>query len=92
MDSRELKGGGALKRDSISRSEFSQETQRGLELLCEDWKITPFSEVFFPDRWCQLVILLKAAPDNPRHFPKGKWATIQAIEAKLSEWTDGIFK
>lgn len=31
------------------------------------------------------LLLLKAAPDNPEWFPKGKWATLQAMEQKLEE-------
>lgn len=45
--------------------------------------------VFFawvePERMAWAVLILRELEDRPAWFPKGKWATIQAIEAQLVE-------
>jgi hypothetical protein len=33
--------------------------------------------------WAWVAFLLRAAQDEPKWFPKGKWATIQEIERQL---------
>jgi hypothetical protein len=38
-----------------------------------------------PENWAWIWFQLREARDYPRWFPKGKWATIQAIEAKLMD-------
>lgn len=38
-----------------------------------------------PGEWAWVVFQLKVAEDRPEWFPKGRWATIQRIEAFLLE-------
>lgn len=38
-----------------------------------------------PEHWAWICFELKAAQDKPGWFPKGKWATIQVIEAFLTD-------
>ena len=38
-----------------------------------------------PTEWAWVLIQLKVADDKPEWFPRGKWATLQAIEQFLLE-------
>ena len=38
-----------------------------------------------PELWSWMYFQLRVGQDRPEWFPRGKWATIQAIEAYLSK-------
>ena len=38
-----------------------------------------------PERMSWIVLLARAAEDDQKIFPQGKWATIQSIESQLDE-------
>lgn len=43
-------------------------------------------QVFVPLEWALFILCLaKEAPDKDQWFPRGKWATIQAIEGRIDK-------
>ncbi len=44
-----------------------------------------FNRVETPERMAWIVWLLECLPDNEKHFPLGKWATIQSIKSQLEK-------
>jgi len=70
--------------DTISISRHS-EVRSGLSAMIES-AIGPHEivQVFVSMQWALFIVALaKRAPDKPEWFPKGKWATIQAIEDRI---------
>ena len=47
-----------------------------------------FNRVEAPERMAYVLLILKKLDDRPEWFPRGKWATIQAIEAQLDACAD----
>ena len=45
-----------------------------------------------PEQMAWIVLVLKALPDAPGRFPRGKWATIQHIESELLPMIDAAVK
>ena len=45
-----------------------------------------FHTVEQPERMAAVVLVLRLLDDDDDRYPRGKWATIQAIEAQLDEW------
>ena len=39
-----------------------------------------------------IIECAKRAPDDPAWFPRGQWATIQALEARVNLHLDPLFK
>ena len=63
---------------------FSTAMQDGLRLWAKEalnnqWAVDDPA----PEWWAWLHFCLKVSPDRPEWFPKGKWATLQAIETEL---------
>ena len=74
---------------SISRS---SEVRSGLSAMIEA-AIGPneIVQVFVPMQWALFIVhVAKRAPDKPEWFPRGKWATIQAIEVRIDNELDRI--
>jgi len=67
---------------------LSREAQHGLCLWAKD---AHGDELLFddnasaPEFWSWICCQLWATRDRPEWFPKGKWATIQAIQSRLLE-------
>lgn len=68
--------------------DISQRTADALTCL-GIWDIYTVNE---PEIMAAMYFILKNAPDDPRLFPHGKWATIQNIEAQLVEWAKDKLK
>ena len=47
-----------------------------------------FNAVELPERMAWIVLLLRKMPDDPKQFPRGKWATIQHIEEQITRCVD----
>ncbi len=67
---------------------LSQEAQDGLRLWAaqvHDNQLL-FDDIgSLPEHWAWVWFQLRVSKDKPEWFPKGKWATIQTIEAVLNE-------
>lgn len=48
--------------------------------------IGDFVEVETPERMASVALILRGLDDRPDWFPRGKWATIQHVEAQLRAW------
>lgn len=63
---------------------FSTGTQEGLRLWAKEALNDELAlDGTATEHWAWICYLLKASPDRPGWFPKGKWATIQFLEEKL---------
>lgn len=51
-----------------------------------------FNKVESPERIAWLVYVLRGLTDRPEWFPRGKWATIQFLEAQLLECAEARAK
>ena len=58
---------------------LSGEAAEGIGLALDQ----DFQRAETPERMAWVVLLLKHVADEKDFFPKGKWATIQSIEAQL---------
>jgi len=72
---------------------LSDEAQTGLrrwalEVLDDEFALDELSM----ERWAWVCVVLRVSPDHPRWFPKGKFATIQHIEAQLLEIATEVLK
>ncbi len=88
-----------MKRDGILLREFLVATRDGFENIATAYDLAINSSLpsewagFFnslPSEWAGFFFLLREVPDTPEFFPSGKWATIQALEEKLTEWAKGV--
>jgi hypothetical protein len=64
---------------------LSREARKGIEVLYarREWEDIE-DRTWLTREACALMFFhLRAAPDDPDVFPKGKWATIQALESLL---------
>ncbi len=59
---------------------LSQETLKGFSLALSQ-EITNDSPV---EKLAWAFFLLRTVPEEPKYFPKGKWASIQALEDQLT--------
>lgn len=74
----------------ISLAEFSSNARAALKLWTENYHycVPDLDDCFDPYAWAGIAFLLRATPDLPEYFPKGKWATIQILETMLNEWAN----
>lgn len=69
----------------ILLSQFNPVTQQGLKNFCGYFHgHTAVLDSGTPESWAWLVCQLQQAADREDWFPSGKWATIQAIQDRLS--------
>jgi hypothetical protein len=64
--------------------ELSTAVRGGLEQLPEDIIGADLPVFLSPERAAYLVFKLREVPDSEDVFPRGKWATIQDIESKVT--------
>jgi hypothetical protein len=65
---------------------FSPQAQEGLRRWAEDVLLDELAlDGTSTEHWAWILLLLKESQDQPDWFPKGKWATLQHLEAKLIE-------
>jgi hypothetical protein len=73
--------------DAVYINGLSQETREAISnALDEDGWDAPRSWVDF-DLCCGIWFRLKYAADDPKLFPKGKWATLQRLEQLIEQAT-----
>lgn len=72
-----MKNGPVIPKDVVWLSDLSQECRRGLDLVLQRYNL---DNPLQPEQAAWMVFILKATPDDPETFPKGKWATIQILE------------
>jgi hypothetical protein len=73
------------KRDCILRSDFNPLTRQGIVQFLEDHDGHDERMLGPVESWAFLWFQLRAAEDNPKWFPSGKWATLQHLESLLIE-------
>jgi hypothetical protein len=61
---------------------ISGDAAEGLSLIAP-YDLGEFGRYNDPGRMAFVAAICKHLPDNPAHFPKGKWATIQHIEEQV---------
>ncbi len=69
----------------ISISEFSDSAKVALRAMAVALKMPDLDTVTSAAQWAWFWFQLRELPDDPYRFPRGKWATLQSIEAKLIE-------
>lgn len=72
--------------DAVHIGSLSAQAREGIALHLQrlglDEQGDQLTWVDFPDA-AALCFRLRVAPDTPEVFPKGKWATVQAIETLI---------
>ena len=64
---------------------FSEPAQAGLRVWAEQNNLLFPDHAGAPEFWAWMYFELRESEDRPEWFPRGKWATLQFLEAKLSE-------